>query len=267
MVRTVVFSAFFILLLFGCKSDEEIRTDGLKKQVTNIFSGSYVKWDVALKRGMEINMDMDSIQKVLYVLKDKDPESAIEYANQIDSILNIAISENELKTKKAQKENLKKIKKKITNLKRKFLYQKDEFENIGFYTHKRFGKNWANRKTLTVGLNSTGYIYLKSNYYSTDWLFHNKVLVKIGENKYETATVERYKDNSRTSNSGGHIWEVITYENEERIIGYIANRFNEKISIRFVGSKYHDDAVLSYKDKIAIKESYELAELLENLNN
>ena len=41
---------------------------------------------------------------------------------------------------------LAKSKEKLKKLKRKFTYKKDEFQDIGFYTHKRWGEYWPNRK-------------------------------------------------------------------------------------------------------------------------
>ena len=99
----------------------------------------------------------------------------------------------------------------FNKLKKKFIYEKDEFRDIGFYTHRNWGKYRPNRKTLTTGLNSHGYVYLVSRYYADDWLFHTKINVKIGDKVLSSPTVETFDDNHVTDNEGGKIWERVTY--------------------------------------------------------
>lgn len=147
----------------------------------------------------------------------------------------------------------------------KFIESKDEFKNLTFYTHKRFGKYWPNRKTLTCGLNSDGYIWLNSNYFSENWLFHTMVTVLIGDEKFSTQNVERYESNNRTQIGNGKIWEVITYENEGQILEKIANSNEKTIKVRFHGKEFYDDIVLSKKDIEAISDSWKFSIIIKSM--
>lgn len=171
---------------------------------------------------------------------------------------------NWLKNKKeiAKKDSIER-EQKLASLKSKFIYTKDDFQDIGFYSHKRWGKNWLNRKGVTVGLNSSGFIYLKSNYYSGDWLFHESITVNIDGQNYESEVVPRYAEENRTDISGGNIWEVITYKNSQSIIKAIAENTDKVIKVRFNGDKFYDDITLSGGDKNATRECWELSQLLK----
>ena len=80
----------------------------------------------------------------------------------------------------------------------------DEFNKIGFYRHKQWGNNWPNRTTLTTGLNSRGGIWLRSNYYGSDWIFHTQIIVLIDGVSYKSAIVETYNPEHRTDNTEKH---------------------------------------------------------------
>ena len=152
---------------------------------------------------------------------------------------------------------------KLESLKKKFTYKYDEFKEVGFYSHKRWGNYLPNRKTLTSGVNSQGYVWLKSNYYDDDWLFHESISVLIDGAKFDSDIVPSYSDDNHTDNDGGDIWEVVNYK-DSYLIDNIAANVDKTIKVRFNGSKYYDDIVLSNADKQAIKDCYQLGNLIKN---
>jgi len=154
----------------------------------------------------------------------------------------------------------------IEVLKKKFNYTADEFQKVGFYKHKTFGESYPDRKTLTVGLNSEGYIYLRSNYHADDWLFHKSVQIKSGETILESPTIESYDKAHVTYNSGGDIWEQNTYKDDNGIIYLISISQDNEVKVRFNGQQFYSDIVLSKKDKQAIKDSYELSQAIRVAN-
>jgi hypothetical protein len=158
--------------------------------------------------------------------------------------------------------------KKLEGLKKKFIFEKDEFRNIDWYYHKNWGKHWLNRKGLTASVNSFGDIYLKSNYHATDWLFHTQIQVKIEDEVLESSIAETYSNNHLTEVRGGSIWEANYYTNgrDKRILRKIAENAEKRIKVRFIGSPYYYDITLSKIDKYAIKDCYELAQLLQTTN-
>jgi RNA polymerase subunit RPABC4/transcription elongation factor Spt4 len=167
------------------------------------------------------------------------------------------------KTIKQNKETLEK-------LKQNFIFESDEFKGGGWYTHKnQIVDKTYNRTYLRTHVSADGNIYLSSHYYdissryhSSDWIFHKKVLVKIGATVLETDEISHF--NQERENSSGSIWEVNHYtkNRDNGIIKLIAENYDQEIKVRFVG-KYDIDIVLADQDKVAIKESYELSELLK----
>jgi hypothetical protein len=155
-------------------------------------------------------------------------------------------------------------------LKKNFMFKEDEFKKVGWYIHKnQTTENSWSRKFLKAHISSTGYIYLEDQYYASDWIFHTSISVKIGDKIYESSTVETFDENNKTENSGGSVWENINYlgEQDKQIIVAIAGNTEKEIKVRFNGKQYTSDFVLSKKDKEAIKEGYELAELIQKVGN
>lgn len=153
----------------------------------------------------------------------------------------------------------------IKRLKSKFLVEKDEFRNLEFYTHPTFGQYWPQRITLTAGVNSDGYAWLNSNYYSDDWIFHTYVSIKGPGNYQENLPeVPRYNKNNRTQVNNG-VYEVITYEDSRATLMYLAQNYEGRILVRFNGQQYYKDVELSKSDKKALKETYDLAVALQTI--
>lgn len=172
----------------------------------------------------------------------------------------------------ARNDSLIKIKKdSISNalsaIKKKFIYKHDEFKDVGWYTHKfHTVDNTWNRKCLRLHVKSDGYAYLEDQYYSTAWIFHTNIEVKVGDSIYRSEIIPTYSDNNKTENSGGSIWENINYTDgqDNGIIKAIAAGGNKPVKVRFVGKQYYSDIVLSDRDKQAIRDGYQLSELLRN---
>lgn len=199
-----------------------------------------------------------------------DNEAKAELTMKVDQMKQDSINQAEidknLKIKEAEKVTLEA---KVSQLKKNFYVNKDEFNDIEFYTHKVFGENWQTYKTLTTGLNSNGYIYLRSNYHDDDWIFHENVTVKIGEGAgLYTEKVPSYHKNNRTDNNGDGVYENVTYEQGSHIIESIANADpSQKILVRFHGRQYYDDVTLGAKTKKAFEESYELSKAILELKS
>jgi Txe/YoeB family toxin of Txe-Axe toxin-antitoxin module len=172
---------------------------------------------------------------------------------------------------KLTEDQKKEIKTKIDVLAKNFEYNDDQFEKIGWYTPlvQTATNSWS-RKLLGARVNSKGYVYLISQYYADDWLFHTKVQIIIDGDPtvYETADVPTYDEDNKHQNSDS-IWETISYsrDRDNGILKLIAENYDKKIKVRFVGRDTISDIVLSDKDKKAIKDSYDLAQLLKQYNS
>jgi hypothetical protein len=227
----------------------EIETNSTTEKITNEIN---------------LNVNIDSIQKEWLKIHSDSAELGLIYLKKTDSLYKTKISEikenKELEIKNEKEE----IKKNFEKLKQKFNFKKDEFQDIGFYTHKTWGKYYQNRKTLTSGVNSDGYAWLRSNYSSNDWLFHTSIYVLIDDKKLSSPTVETYNENNIQENDGGRIWEIVTYNNTD-ILKEIAGNLDKIIKVRFNGSQHYDDTTLSKSDKQALKDCYELSEMIKKL--
>jgi hypothetical protein len=154
-------------------------------------------------------------------------------------------------------------------LKTKFNYKYDEFNGIGWYTNKnQTAANSFNRKLLKVLVNSSGYAYLEDQYYGDDWIFHTRVKVIINDKIYESADIPTYDENNNEFNGSGSVWEEISYttNRDNGIIKAIAESDDSAIKVRFVGRQSISDFTLANVDRQAIKDAYELSELIKKVN-
>ena len=153
----------------------------------------------------------------------------------------------------------------LAELKKKFNYKYDEFQEKGWYEAKtQTVANTFDKKMLKVNVNNVGFAYLSDQYYADSWLFHTRLEVKIGDTLYKTDDVETYDPNNQTNNSGGSIWEFIDYTagKDNGIIKAIAESGTAPIRVRFAGGQSVDDITLAERDRQAIKDAYELSNLI-----
>ena len=100
--------------------------------------------------------------------------------------------------KKLFEEKLHEQENKLNSIIANFEINKDDFKKITWYKHKHFSSKKYNETYLQTPVNNKGYIYLVSCYYGEDWLFHEKLLIKIGENVFESPRVPTYSENHHT---------------------------------------------------------------------
>lgn len=177
------------------------------------------------------------------------------------------VSDSVMLAQKAhQKDSAQKV---VDALKSKFIFEKDEFQDGGFYYHKQFGKNWPHRKTLMAHVSQSGRIYLISNYWADDWIFHEQVQVKIDSTVFTTSPVSRFEKANHQEVVNGGLYEVIYYLNDplaDGILIAIASAPTASVSIRFLGPQYRSDAKMSAADVKALVDCYNLARALRITN-
>ncbi|MES2023111.1 MAG: hypothetical protein V4439_00310 [Patescibacteria group bacterium] len=188
------------------------------------------------------------------------------------SLRNQTLSENKILQHSAPLDpaTLKAYKERLEILKRNFNYDYDEFEKDGLYIHKnQTTDNSYNRNYLSVTVGSDGNLCLESNYFGEDWIFHTRVQVKIGDTVYETENISISDPNNLENNGSGSVWEKILYTNgrDNGIIKAIAESGDAIIKVRFTGGSGLKDITLSKKDQQAIKDSYEIADLIRKVGN
>jgi len=158
----------------------------------------------------------------------------------------------------------------LAELKKKFSYSYDEFKKVGWYENKSQGVNVIyDKDILRVYVNNEGYAYLADQYTSDDWIFHTRVEVKIGDVIYKTEDIPNYDPDNSTDNGSGSVWETISYTNgrDNGIIKAIAESGDTPIKVRFTGGKYYHDITLAKRDQQAIKDAYQLSELIKKVGD
>lgn len=160
-------------------------------------------------------------------------------------------------------EVLEKSKQELEVLKKKFDFNNDEFKKVGWYVHK--DQKSYTRDMLKMNIMNDGYYYMESQYHASDWMFHQKVQVKIGDKVYESETVPTTSKNNITDATGEGIYENVSYlaGGDNGIIEAIAKSGDQEILVRFEGRESVHDFTLNPKDKQAIIDGYRLSELLK----
>ena len=140
-----------------------------------------------------------------------------------------------------------------------FRVTSDDFSENEFYYHKKTPKyvnrNWV--YTYIVKNNKSLGLRFRAQYYADDWLFIESIKFNIdGEIVEFPVGYGTFK----RDNDGGKIWEWADLSVQESstiaILDRIANSKTTKI--RYVGSQYHDDRVLTGNEKTALKRTLEL---------
>ena len=255
----------YVIVSCNSKSEREIEIEKIKDNSIEILAK--IKTNILIAENQNKTtwqVNIDSIQNEWEKIHSDSAELGLKYLQDFENIFNSKtdelVKQSEIENAKEKKE----LEMKFENLKKKFSYKKDEFQDIGFYSHKTWGKYWPNRKTLTSGVNSSGYAWLRSNYSASDWIFHTSIYVLIDDKKLTSPIVETYNENNITKHDGGRIWEVVTYDNTN-ILQEIAMNTDKTIKVRFNGTEFYDDITLSSKDKKALKDCYDLAKMIKEL--
>jgi hypothetical protein len=161
-------------------------------------------------------------------------------------------------------------KKQLADLKTKFNYKYDEFEKKGWYEAKTQNvDNTFNTQMLKVHINNVGYAYIEDQYYGDDWIFHTRIEVKIGDAIYKSEDIQSYDPNNVRTNTGGVVWETISYtgDKDNGIFKAIANSGDTVIKVRFAGDRGVKDFTLSKRDQQAIKDAYQLSDLIKKVGD
>ncbi len=164
----------------------------------------------------------------------------------------------------------------LSRLKQKFNYYEDDFTGIGWYKHKAIpakvqqysfdNTKYRRSSYVEIPVRSNGFIYIKSIYHSSEWIFHEQIAVKINDRLLYSETIPSYSDNNSREARGPGITETIHFLNssDNGILKSIAESTSNEITIRQIGDKYHDIKLIP-EEILAIKESYRLAELLKSM--
>jgi hypothetical protein len=209
-------------------------------------------------------VDKDTNMVNVHFTETYGPENGYTYDHQKERVFeNIFKSENPFKplTK--------------SNIDEKFYIDIDKMDNKKTYIHKNladkdlikynlgYGIDYENKAILTKVVLSNGIpkISFISNFYGSDWIFHSYVKIKIGDVTKQTTPVKGKTEVL----DGGKVVETNYYSlpTDLAILKWIADNYTKEITVRFYGKDYYDDITIPMSEKLAIKETYDLYNLLK----
>lgn len=135
----------------------------------------------------------------------------------------------------------------------------DEVKQITFYRHThtpQYVNDWTS-VDLTFSVDKTPYIpNLSFKFVSNDWLFIDAITIKTDKNTYNKDKIEIERDSGTRSSGEVGIWEWASYKVDEDELRMLLDMISSKKTIiRFNGSKYYHDYVLTENNKLAIRDS------------
>jgi hypothetical protein len=137
------------------------------------------------------------------------------------------------------------------------------------------------RKRIEPVVSSSGTIYLRSIYRNEDWLYHDQIVVRIGDRELETARIpasdrrnsrrvtqqaESGTRDARRTTQKRYISETILFTNgaDNGILAAIAADPSAPVELRFVGRDLSHAQPMSDDDKKRIAAGVELARLFRD---
>ncbi|MGE9616769.1 MAG: hypothetical protein ACQPRJ_04305 [Solitalea-like symbiont of Acarus siro] len=229
----------------------------MDKKVQKESDINWIKWAIAAAVALFIIVLISVYDISVYgILEEGIKKEAEEDTSIADSM---KIHEEQIRKDSLKVINKAKYNKALKDLKN-FRVQKDKFEDSEFYSDKRTPK-YSNENFIYPYIGRSDdhvWLRLKYQYASEDWLFINKAILLVDGVKYEIyGTWERDHNTS--------IWEwfdsPVTYS-EIFMLEEIANSKSAKI--RYIGTQYHKDRVITKKEKSIIKNTLEVFDGLKS---
>jgi hypothetical protein len=137
------------------------------------------------------------------------------------------------------------------------------------------------RKRIEPAITSTGALFLHSVYRDRDWIYHDHVLVQIGDRERRTEAVESTspqmsrrtvprtgsslgRGRSRGNERDDFIAETVSYrgEDESAIVQAIGAAGSAPVTMQLAGGPRHFEKALSKDEKRLFAEAVELAQLI-----
>ncbi len=130
---------------------------------------------------------------------------------------------------------------------------RDEIEDR-YFIHSTGGHSKSGAK-LYIGLkDGLAWLRFKVKYYDDDWLFVNSFKVAADKYRWESHRVGFKRDHA-----DGNVWEWHDYSVDAELLGVVKKlAYSKSSTIRFNGSKYYSDKVLSSEQKSALTSMLQL---------
>jgi hypothetical protein len=255
-----------VAVFLGSKADQDAlkaENETLKQELEALKFGAERLLDHA-KLNIE-NANFTEAKADLKILLEKHPasEQAVE-AGQLIVVADKGILAEQLAQEKAKAEKEKAEKDRLANATKKMRTKYDDIREVTWYRDKTspqytnyngfyayIGKAEGNRPWLNLSI----------QYAAADWLFIKKYTIKVDGQTY-TITEDSYGEIKRDNGSGG-IWEWL-----DRKVGYAeyeiikAVAYGKDVKIRFSGTDYYEDKIITDQQKTALRNVLDAYEAL-----
>ena len=160
-----------------------------------------------------------------------------------------------------------------------FEFEREPNSEDGWYRVKDPLAGNLVRKRIEPVISSSGTIYLRSIFRNDDWIYHDQIVVRVGDREIESASIppsdrrnsrrvtqqatSETRDARRTTQKR-YISETIMFTNgsDTGILAAIAANPSQPVELRFVGRELSHTQPMSDDDRRRIAAGVELARLL-----
>ena len=155
----------------------------------------------------------------------------------------------------------------IDELDRDFIFSAGPAGRPGTYEHKRqtVRRSW-NRIFLKTNVTEDGQFWLSSHYYGSDWIDHYCIKVYDKGLYLCSDTIPLNNPDNRKIEDGTDRWEKIDFRDgaDRGVVGLIIQNQDRRLKVRLTGKKHYYIVMESF-DKKAVKDGYELAQVLKEV--
>ncbi|MBR5106165.1 MAG: hypothetical protein IKU93_07020 [Alistipes sp.] len=201
------------------------------------------------------NKDIDGVSAVCAKLEKYHPASA--ECQKAKSELQRLKDEKEAQIKAEKAKRLQAVSK----LKKEY----DDVSGTTWYYNRHFTHyNNKNLTSLYIGKKGeTVWLRLKMSYEGEDWIFFENAFLSYDGNT-KTIVFDRYRDKESDNGYGGRVWEWIDVSVNDELLAFIKDMVNGKSLKMRLSGKYTETRVLSYDEKVALKEVLLAYDVLKN---
>ncbi|MCD6332067.1 MAG: hypothetical protein J7L89_02225 [Bacteroidales bacterium] len=236
--------------VFSCSSDQEKQARIRLEQARNLYHGGQLETAMQLLDSIQIWYP-DQFGIVGKALKLQD---SVAYDYHIQLIRSASVMLDSLEPG-------------VKLLSKNFRWIPGKAGQPGMYEHKRQTvRNSWNRTFLKVNINDRGEMWLTSHYYGKEWIDHFCIKVYHRDHYIFSDTIPLSNPWNRKVQDMDDKWETIDFREgtDNGVIGFIVDHNDEPLKVRFTGKKFYY-IVMEKFDRLAVKEGYELAQVLSEI--
>lgn len=242
---------FMVFVMAACVSETRKEATSRLDQAKNLIQGS------EMEKGIRL---LDSIP-VWYPGEYKIVGDAMKLKKEA------AQAYHEAFIQQAQ-EMLDELEPRIKEFSKNFVFTPGPPGRPGMWEHKRqtVRNSWS-RIFLKVNITEDGQFWITSHYYGQEWLDHNSIKVYDRDIYEFSDTIPLSHPDNHKIEDGTDKWEKIDFKNgsDGGVVAFIIQNADRRLKVRFTG-KRHYYIVMEAFDKDAVVEGYELAQVLQDVD-